>query len=109
VALDQSRLKGLVNTRSEAMADIGWDPEWEVNPKELKLIQRIGVCTVLSAAALIAGWVGGWGGVGGVVVLGKCRRFHSVPPLHLIQESSSPLHLSTPQRTPICLSQPRRW
>ena len=42
VALDQSRLKGLVNTRSEAMQDIGWDPEWEVNPKELKLIERIG-------------------------------------------------------------------
>jgi hypothetical protein len=42
VPLDQSRLKGLVNTRAEAMADIGWDPEWEVNPKELKLIQRIG-------------------------------------------------------------------
>ncbi|KAI8477080.1 MAG: kinase-like domain-containing protein [Monoraphidium minutum] len=42
VALDQSRLKGLVNTRSEAMQDIGWDPEWEVNPKELRLIERIG-------------------------------------------------------------------
>lgn len=24
------------------MADIGWEPEWEVNPKELKLIERIG-------------------------------------------------------------------
>jgi hypothetical protein len=21
---------------------MGWDPEWEVNPKELKLIERIG-------------------------------------------------------------------
>jgi hypothetical protein len=50
VSLDQSRLKGLVNTRAGAMADIGWDPEWEVNPKELKLIERIGGC---------AG--GGWG------------------------------------------------
>jgi hypothetical protein len=24
------------------MAEIGWDPEWEVNPKELKLVERIG-------------------------------------------------------------------
>jgi len=64
VALDQSRLKGLVNTRSEAMADIGWDPEWEVNPKELKLIERIGASTVLRVAALLAGWVDGWSGVG---------------------------------------------
>lgn len=42
VALEASRLRGLVNTRAGAMADIGWDPEWEVSPKELKLIERIG-------------------------------------------------------------------
>ena len=24
------------------MTDMGWDPEWEVNPKELKLVERIG-------------------------------------------------------------------
>lgn len=22
--------------------ELGWDPEWEVNPKELKLIEKIG-------------------------------------------------------------------
>jgi hypothetical protein len=26
------------------MQEIGWDPEWEVNPKELKLVERIGAC-----------------------------------------------------------------
>jgi hypothetical protein len=24
------------------MQELGWDPEWEVNPKELKLIEKIG-------------------------------------------------------------------
>eukprot|EP00877_Chromochloris_zofingiensis_P012895 jgi/Chrzof1/785/Cz01g28220.t1 len=40
--LDKSKLKGLVNTRVAVMQEIGWDPEWELNPKELKLVERIG-------------------------------------------------------------------
>lgn len=35
-------MRGLVNTRVGVMHEIGWDPEWEVNPKELKLVERIG-------------------------------------------------------------------
>lgn len=42
VPLESSKLKGLVNTRVGVMQEIGWDPEWEVNPKELKLVERIG-------------------------------------------------------------------
>jgi hypothetical protein len=44
VPLEASRLNGLVNTRVGVMQEIGWDPEWEVNPKELKLVERIGAC-----------------------------------------------------------------
>ncbi|WIA29235.1 hypothetical protein OEZ86_011743 [Tetradesmus obliquus] len=42
VALEASKMRGLVNTRVGVMHSIGWDPEWEVNPKELKLVERIG-------------------------------------------------------------------
>lgn len=45
VALERSKLRGLVNTRVGVMQEIGWDPEWEVNPKELKLVERIGEWT----------------------------------------------------------------
>lgn len=42
MGLESSKLRGLVNTRVGVMHEIGWDPEWEVNPKELKLVERIG-------------------------------------------------------------------
>lgn len=42
LSLEESKLRGLVNTRVTMLSEIGWDPEWEVNPKELKLIERIG-------------------------------------------------------------------
>jgi len=42
VPLEQSRMKGLVNTRLLAMHELGWDPEWEINPRELKLLEKIG-------------------------------------------------------------------
>jgi len=42
VALDKSKIRGIVNTRRMMMQELGWDPEWEVNPKELKLIEKIG-------------------------------------------------------------------
>jgi len=37
------------------MQEIGWDPEWEVNPKELKLVERIG--------AALSRWSAGMGTV----------------------------------------------
>ncbi|PNW85018.1 hypothetical protein CHLRE_03g168150v5 [Chlamydomonas reinhardtii] len=42
VALDKSKLRGIVNTRRIMMNELGWEPEWEVNPKELQLVERIG-------------------------------------------------------------------
>jgi hypothetical protein len=36
VALDQSKLKGIVNTRRMMLNELGWEPEWEVG--------RGGVC-----------------------------------------------------------------
>ncbi|KAJ9508672.1 hypothetical protein QJQ45_027961 [Haematococcus lacustris] len=42
VTLEQSKIKGIVNTRRMAMDELGWDPEWEVNPRELKLLEKIG-------------------------------------------------------------------
>lgn len=42
VPLEKSRMKGIVNTRRMMMEELGWDPEWEVNPKELRLIEKIG-------------------------------------------------------------------
>jgi len=33
VPLEASKLKGLVNTRVGVMQEIGWNPEWEVNPR----------------------------------------------------------------------------
>ncbi|GIL72919.1 hypothetical protein Vretimale_4568 [Volvox reticuliferus] len=42
VALDKSKLRGIVNTRRMMMTELGWEPEWEVNPKELQLVERIG-------------------------------------------------------------------
>lgn len=43
VPIEQSKLRGLVNTRLQVLErELGWDPEWEVNPKELKLLERIG-------------------------------------------------------------------
>lgn len=43
VPLEQSKLRGIVNTRLHVMErELGWDPEWEVHPKELKLLERIG-------------------------------------------------------------------
>jgi hypothetical protein len=32
VALEASKMRGLVNTRVGVMHSIGWDPEWEVRP-----------------------------------------------------------------------------
>lgn len=40
--LDKSRMHGVVNMRRHMLTELGWDPEWEVNPKELKLIEKIG-------------------------------------------------------------------
>lgn len=40
--LAESRKRGLVNARIITMHDLGFDPEWEVNPKNLKLLNRIG-------------------------------------------------------------------
>ena len=65
VALEASKLRGLVNTRVGAMAEIGWDPEWEVNPKELKLVERIGEKT---------GPEGGGGGRAAPMVHGKADQ-----------------------------------
>jgi hypothetical protein len=31
VALEASKMRGLVNTRVGVMHSIGWDPEWEVS------------------------------------------------------------------------------
>lgn len=42
MALDKSKLRGIVNTRRIMMNELGWEPEWEVNPKELQLVERIG-------------------------------------------------------------------
>uniref|UniRef100_A0A7S0UV82 Protein kinase domain-containing protein n=1 Tax=Polytomella parva TaxID=51329 RepID=A0A7S0UV82_9CHLO len=42
IPLDKSRLKGIVNMRGNIINEIGWDPEWEVNPKDLQMIQKIG-------------------------------------------------------------------
>ena len=35
-------MHGVVNMRRHMLTELGWDPEWEVNPKELKLIDKIG-------------------------------------------------------------------
>lgn len=42
VPLEQSKMRGLVNTRRAVLADIGLDAEWEISPKELKLVEKIG-------------------------------------------------------------------
>jgi len=42
VGLEQSRLRGLVNMRVSALLEAGFDPEWEVNPSELTMVERIG-------------------------------------------------------------------
>jgi hypothetical protein len=66
VPLERSRLKALVSTRSGAMADLGWEPEWEVNPQELKLVERIGEGPQLLRGGRGSPWellaVGRWGG-----------------------------------------------
>lgn len=42
IPLDKSKLSGLVSTRGQVLELLGWDPEWEVNPKDIKMVQRIG-------------------------------------------------------------------
>lgn len=42
VPIDKSKMHGVVNMRRHMLTELGWDPEWEVNPKELKLIEKIG-------------------------------------------------------------------
>jgi hypothetical protein len=32
--------------RRSLMTELGWDPEWEVNPKEIKLLDKIGEWTL---------------------------------------------------------------
>lgn len=49
VPLEASRLRGLVNMRVSALIDSGFDPEWEVNPRELQLLERIGGWVVQGA------------------------------------------------------------
>ncbi|MEW5309905.1 MAG: hypothetical protein WDW38_001748 [Sanguina aurantia] len=40
--MENSKMRGLVNTRRSTMLELGWEPEWEVNPKELHLVEKIG-------------------------------------------------------------------
>ena len=40
--LEKSKLHGVCNMRRHMLTELGWDPEWEVNPKEVKLIEKIG-------------------------------------------------------------------
>ena len=40
--LEKSKLHGVCNMRRHMLTELGWDPEWEVNPKEVKLIETIG-------------------------------------------------------------------
>jgi hypothetical protein len=40
--LEKSKLHGVCNMRRHMLTELGWDPEWEVNPNEVKLIEKIG-------------------------------------------------------------------
>lgn len=51
--LDKSRMHGVVNMRRHMLTELGWDPEWEVNPKELKLIEKIGKQAVGTGVARV--------------------------------------------------------
>mmetsp|Transcript_33425 Transcript_33425/g.73919 ORF Transcript_33425/g.73919 Transcript_33425/m.73919 type:complete len:522 (-) Transcript_33425:758-2323(-) len=42
IPLEKSKMNGIVNMRRTLMQELGWDPEWEVNPKELRLVEKIG-------------------------------------------------------------------
>jgi hypothetical protein len=42
VTLEKSKLNGIVNMRRHMLTELGWDPEWEVNPKEVKILEKIG-------------------------------------------------------------------
>lgn len=55
-------MRGIVNTRRLIMQELGWEPEWEVNPKELKLIEKIGQwgCTTGSVQDIRNSWVHTW-------------------------------------------------
>ncbi len=45
--LEKSRLNGICNMRRSLLSDMGWDPEWEVNPKEVHLMDKIGEASSL--------------------------------------------------------------
>lgn len=56
LALDQSKLRGIVNTRRLMLNELGWEPEWEVNPKELQLVEKIGkrdVCRIYACVVRV--------------------------------------------------------
>jgi hypothetical protein len=40
VALEASKMRGLVNTRVGVMHSIGWDPEWEVRQRHAAAAQQ---------------------------------------------------------------------
>ena len=67
--LEKSRLNGVCNMRRSLLTELGWDPEWEVNPSEVKLLDKIG------------GGEGGGGGERGNLP-GAGRGFHGLMSLH---------------------------